>query len=297
MRSLWGLWGLAILAGCGGTTAVVPPNMPAVPVECVPQPVSEIPQAGDPELTLIPGDVIEIRVYGEPSLTLSYRIPQDGAMRYPLIGNVQVAGKTTSHLEERLTNALDKDYLVDPQVSVSLVQPAPRRAYVMGAVREPGAYEMPPDGRLTVAQALSLAGGLSEEAAGPEIHVQRLEGEQPRTIRIALSGGMPTHLFLRPGDVVIAPLTPRTVYVLGAVNQPGAHRIPLNGRLTVAQAISMAGGFTKFAASGRVQVARAAEPDRNVVYRVDVDAILQGDVEKDVELRPGDIVFIPERLF
>jgi len=101
---------------------------------------------------------------------------------------------------------------------------------------------------------------------------------------------------LEPGDVIYVPEREK-VYILGQVSKPGAYSLPSGTVLTVSKAVSLAGGFTKYARYTRVRVTRRTEEGVES-FTVDVGEVMaKGAVEKDLELRPGDLVFVPERIF
>ncbi len=107
------------------------------------------------------GDTIYVRVYGESDLTMRLAVPNDGMARYAFVGDIQLAGKTVDQLEEEITGRLLGDYLVDPQVSITIVEY--RDFYIQGAVGKTGGIAWQPG--LTVRTAITLAGGLRERAS------------------------------------------------------------------------------------------------------------------------------------
>lgn len=113
------------------------------------------------------GDLIRIQVYGEPDLTFEVRIDEKGTITYPFLGTIQAAGRSVAELRDVITSGLANGYLVDPQVQVVVVEYRP--FYVIGAVRQPGAYEFVPG--LTVREAVALAGGLTDRASKDEMYL------------------------------------------------------------------------------------------------------------------------------
>lgn len=111
---------------------------------------------------LAPGDVIEVRVYGEDDLSMRLSVPTGGGVDYAFVGRFDLAGKTASAVEQEIHDRLEGDYLVDPRVSVSVV--SYRNIYVYGQVARPGSYAWEPG--LTVRKVITLAGGLRERASG-----------------------------------------------------------------------------------------------------------------------------------
>ncbi|MCC5888480.1 MAG: polysaccharide export protein [Gammaproteobacteria bacterium] len=115
------------------------------------------------------GDRIEIRVFGEPDLSIETRIGDDGIIVYPFLGELNLSGMTVRELESRIVNGLRPDYLVNPTVTVSLVEY--RNFFIYGAVRSPGGFPFQPG--LSVRQAVAVAGGFTERASRNRIVVVR----------------------------------------------------------------------------------------------------------------------------
>lgn len=89
----------------------------------------------------------------------------------------------------------------------------------------------------------------------------------------------------------------RRIYVLGEVNNPGSLKIPPEKDLSLVEAISLSGGFSKIAATGKTRIIRI-ENGKEKTIKVDVKSIIkQGDKSNDIKLKPNDIVIVPERLF
>lgn len=114
-----------------------------------------------------PGDLISISVYDEPDLSLDLRIGLSGNVSYPLLGDIAVAGLSPKDLEQKLLQKLKGPYLIDPSVSVSIVEYRP--FYVTGEVQRPGSYSFHPG--LTIDKAISIAGGFTERASKSRIYV------------------------------------------------------------------------------------------------------------------------------
>lgn len=146
--------------------------------------------AQQPSYRLGPGDRIDIRVFGEEDLSLSVLIGDSGVLNYPLLGEIQVAGLTVKELESGLTERLEGDYLIDPDVTVSVDEYRP--IFINGEVNKPGAYPFQPG--LTLQKAISLAGGFTERASRNKIKLQSSEGVE----RIAAD----LMAAIQPGDVI-----------------------------------------------------------------------------------------------
>lgn len=115
------------------------------------------------------GDAIKISVYEEPELGLEVRLSDAGTVSYPFLGEIEVAGLTVGKLETTITEGLKGDYLVDPNVTVSVVEY--RQFYINGEVSRPGGFPFLPG--LTLRKAIALAGGFTERASRSKMFVIR----------------------------------------------------------------------------------------------------------------------------
>ncbi len=139
------------------------------------------------------GDGISITVYGEPDLSIKdERVKGNGKISYPLLGEIEVRGRTASELQRTITRMLSDGYLKKPNVTVSI--DTFRLFYIKGEVRNPGGFNYV-DG-LTVEIAVALAGGYTERASKRNITVVR-EGDPDQRARQATPGTS-----IRPGDVI-----------------------------------------------------------------------------------------------
>jgi polysaccharide biosynthesis/export protein VpsN len=121
------------------------------------------------------GDRIAVAVFGEPDLAVDAKVGDSGRIAYPFIGELRVAGRTPAEVEQALAEALRGDWLVDPKVSVSIVEYRP--FFINGQVRTPGGYPYQPG--MTVRKAVSTAGGFTERASERAITLIP-EGERDR---------------------------------------------------------------------------------------------------------------------
>lgn len=134
------------------------------------------------------GDKIKVVVFGQPDLTGEAEIDASGKIVVGLIGEVAAAGRTISDVQSEIRTRLDKDYLVDPKVSVLMV--AYRPITMLGQVKSPGRY--PYSSGLTIRQAVALAGGYDKRASTGAAVVFR-DGRE-----IELEVDQP----VRPGDTI-----------------------------------------------------------------------------------------------
>ena len=115
----------------------------------------------DENYILKPSDVIQVSIFLEPDLEKSVRIEADGTVTLPLIKKVKVADLTVSDAQELITQLYNRDYLVDPQISVLVVSFSPKLVRILGSVNRPGVVEMPPDRQMTLTEAIASANGIN----------------------------------------------------------------------------------------------------------------------------------------
>ncbi len=120
------------------------------------------------------GDKVEIKVFGQSDLEVTALLGNSGEVNYPFLGKVKLAGLNTSEVEQVITQGLQPDYLVNPNVYVQVVQYRP--FYIHGEVENPGAYPYQP--AMTVNQAIALAGGLTERASTDKIFIFKEQTKQ-----------------------------------------------------------------------------------------------------------------------
>ena len=148
--------------------------------------------AQDDGYTLNSGDSIRIHVYGEPDLTFeSLLIGQNGRISYPFLGELKVTGKSSAQLQKTLTDGLKPDYLIDPRISVSIVNYRP--FFVNGEVKNPGGVSFQPG--LTLRKAISLAGGFTERANKKQVLVIADSDPQRKEQKVGLD------YKVQPGDI------------------------------------------------------------------------------------------------
>ena len=144
---------------------------------------------------LAPGDRIAISVFGQPDLSVEFTVSDNGVLSYPLLGEIRIAGQTMPELEQRIVGGLRGDYLINPEVTVSMVEYRP--FFLNGEIERPGSYPYQPG--LTLEKALALGGGLSPRAARNKILVKRASDLSGVTVNIKMSD--PVHA----GDVITVP--------------------------------------------------------------------------------------------
>lgn len=118
-------------------------------------------------------DQVQIEVYQEDDLRSNTKISQDGSIFLPLLGNVRIAGLTLNQATARITELLRKDYLVKPQVTMSVVAFSKKRFTILGQVNNPGIKELPDQEGMDILDAIGLAGGYTRIANPSRITIKR----------------------------------------------------------------------------------------------------------------------------
>jgi len=133
----------------------------------------EIPISDD--YILQPLDLLQMRVFQEENMDREVRISRESTVMLPLIGLVDLAGLTIRQAEEKVTYLYDKDYLVNPQINITVLEYARRTVNVLGAVAEPGEIEFPQEEGLSLMEAISRAGGFTRLGDRRKVRLTRRE--------------------------------------------------------------------------------------------------------------------------
>ena len=155
---------------------------------------------------LVPNDVVQIKVFQETDLDSILRVSQEGTVTFPLIGVVQIGGKSPQDAAGTIRQLLAKDYLVNPQVSLTVVEYAKRRFTVLGQVQRPGSYDLPDRELCTLIQAIGMAGGYTRIADPGRITLKRtVEGKESvlhLNAKAMAAGGEQSDFAVLPGDII-----------------------------------------------------------------------------------------------
>lgn len=259
--------------------------------------------------TLGPGDQIRVDVVDLPELSnRNTRVGADGAISLPHVGSLSAEGMTTIALEKAIEKRLS-DFMYEPHAAVTVVEQASRPVYVLGAVHQPGALQM--RGQMRLLEALSLAGGLTENSGHALTLTRRLErGALPlpgsRTdaenkqsiVEIAVeplvsSEAPESNIELLPDDV-ISVTTADLVYVVGQVERAGGFVLKEKEGVTALKALALAGGLKPQASARKARILRrGAQGAEAEGTPVNLRAILDGKAD-DVALAADDVLFVPK---
>lgn len=243
-------------------------------------------------LLIGPGDLLHLQVYDTPEMEQHARVTDAGNIPFSFLGNVPVTGLTPEQaatlIEHRLVAA---GVMVHPQVTVRVEAYAKQNASVMGQVQKPGTYEI--DTQRKVVEVLALAGGLTD-MADRHITIERFGPAKQKVdyyFSNTASAAFTNDPMVYPGDTVIVSKA-AMIYVLGDVSKPGGYLINTNNsKMTVLQAIALAGYANHTAAVGKSKLVRETATGVTEI-NLEVGAMQKGK-RPDVALLPDDVVYVP----
>ncbi|HEY0784929.1 MAG TPA: polysaccharide biosynthesis/export family protein [Acidobacteriaceae bacterium] len=263
---------------------------------------SAVPAAGGPTLLpedfskvpLTAGTLLDLRIYRVPEMSGSLRVDEAGQITVPLLGKVDVLGKTAAVLQVELASALAaQGLLVWPQVNVDVLQYAVQSTTVLGEVQMPGRVTLQAPKPLS--SVLAMAGGQTI-AAGNDIEIQHI-GEPshpaPYTEHASylrdVGPDSVSQVIVYPGDTVYVRRA-GIVYVLGAVNRPGGYLMVDRGSLDLTQVLALAQGTTVIASTRKVWIVRRQQGTVTATP-VAYAKVAKGKLAPPI-LQPEDVVYV-----
>jgi polysaccharide biosynthesis/export protein len=257
-------------------------------------------QAAGGDYQVGPGDVLNVLVFGHPDLSRSAPIQPNGVIALPLLREVPVSGLTVTEIQRKITTLLERDFLVNPQVEVTVANYQSNYVILMGEVNSPGRKLL--RGKTRLIDLLIEAGGFRPGASG-DITITRTEGTfdgGSDTLQLRINSGAMTsqdrvnlEFVVKNGDfIMVAPKN--YVSVEGEVARPGRYAIEANFNVTAA--VAAAGGATRFG-GGKITLRRTdSETGKVQVIEVDLKAVRKGE-KPDIALQPNDVVTVPRKRF
>lgn len=245
-----------------------------------------------------PKDLLTISVFEVPELNMTLRVSEDGSITVPLLGNVNVAGLTRFQLEKKLIKLLEKSYLKSAQVTVFIKEYQSKLVSVIGAVKNPGNYELV--GKQTLLQMISIAGGLTEGASDRIVIIRQYKNGKSASLvinldELMLKGNPKLNIPLQASDIInVSVERYLDIYVFGQVKKPGHIKMKKDGNVTLLRVIAQAGGFSERARKSSVLIKRKVN-GKEMKIKINVKKILRGK-RKDFILKNNDIVHVPESI-
>jgi polysaccharide export outer membrane protein len=246
-----------------------------------------------------PGDLLDLEVAENGTTRTSTRVMPDGKLYYDVADGVQVKGKSLREISQILSTELAEDYPT-PIVSVNLAEASSQRVWLMGQVKNPGAY--PIARPTTLLQAVSQAGGMYNGSAGGNSTEEMVDLDRSLVIRngepipvdfteLVKNGDMSQNIYVEGGDYIYLPSVQHSaVYVLGAVQNPGPVRF--ENQVSALSALAVAGGHDKNAVITKALIIRGSLHSPSVAV-INLNGIMRGNAN-DVPLVPGDILWVPK---
>jgi polysaccharide biosynthesis/export protein len=268
------------------SAAAAPPLTTASPAAApAPASVSAVPQALMP---LGPQDAVTIHIDEDPTLGGAATIADDGTLRVPFVGAVQVGGLSPDAAARRAEQALKAGrFFVNPHVTITVTASLSQRVSVLGEVRTPGRY--PVDARTSLVDLIAQAGGFTDIHADV-IYVSRTDAAgNIKKFSVNMRGlndpknTLPEQA-LRGGDEVYVPRADQ-FFILGEVQKPAMYKLEPN--MTVVQAIAVAGGITAKGSNRRVEIKRPGKNGAEQVIKAKPDDMIE----------PGDVIRVKESIF
>jgi len=249
-----------------------------------------------------PEDEIEIRVWDHDDLTRKTRVGLDGNISFPFVGEMRAQGLSLADLQKEIERRLGPKYIIDPRVSITVLEYKSRKFFVVGNVQKPGTYPLTKP--IRVVEAISQAGGIASGTTskplsgavaviiraqpGEKLDQPKMPNKTPASQKItvslsgALAGDPQQNLEIKNGDTVYIPNL--VYYVTDQVKNPG--RFPYEENMTVLMAVTTAGGFTD-----------KASPRKTYIIREDSGVKQKVKTGMDDPIRAGDTIVVPESWF
>jgi len=235
-----------------------------------------------------------------------FRIDAEGNINLPLLGKIRAGGLTVQELEADLVRRL-REFIVQPQVIITMIQFRSEPVFFVGAFRSPGIY--PLQGRRTLVEMLSAIGGLQPNASR-HIKVTRraeygaiplpnaVEQSEKKISTVEISMGSlrenvnpAEDIILEPYDVISVDRA-ELVYINGEVGRVGAIELGERDSVSMLQALTQSGGFTRDSNRSQVRILRPIlNTTRRAEIDVDVSRVLKGE-ENDFPLLPNDVLYV-----
>jgi polysaccharide export outer membrane protein len=250
------------------------------------------PASGSLQISI--GDLLEISIFDTPELSSRLRVNNHGEVLLPLAGSVHVEGLTAPEAAQAISQKyIDAKLLVRPLVTVFIAEYAAQGVTMAGEIRSPGVY--PLLGPRTLLDMVTMAGGLGESASKDISIIHRNDPSKVITVRMNVAVQTPESFAaesfpIQPGDTVFVARS-GIVYVVGDLKAPGGFQVEHNERLTLLDAVALAGGPTATSKLSDARLIRRSEHGREEI-EVDLKKLLYG-VGPDVLLQDGDILFVP----
>lgn len=264
-------------AGSAQTAAATPSSPAAVPLQNIP---------------ISPGDLLDVQVFSTPELSGKLRVDQQGNVTLPLGGDVRVQGLlangTADAIKERLVSA---HIMLNPQVTVSIVEYSTEGVTVLGEVRSPGIYTLL--GPRSLYDALASAGGTTASEGNTITITHANDANHPIVVNVTTTdfSAEQKATVVLPGDTIVVNRAP-VVYIVGDVLRSGAFYIQGGTKLTVLNLLSLAQGANRTAAMSRASIVRPLPDGTATTIRFDMNKVMKNE-QPNLAMQGGDVLVLP----
>ena len=236
------------------------------------------------------GDMLRITVHDNPDLTTETRVTSDDTINFPLIGTIDITGKSVPQVEKLIAQQLESQgFLRKPQVNILVTEFLSQQVSILGNVTQPQRVPLHRD--VTLTEVLAMAGGITQ-LGSDTVSIVSSKGDKPGKEKLNVTqiiNGEREDVIVSPGDIIY--VHGLQVSVLGAVNSPGKYPIT-DESVTVSDFIALAGGI---ASSGSDEVTvttnRVGEEKHKTI---DLNAMFTGDrTAQNMLVEDGDVIYVP----
>ena len=243
-------------------------------------------------------DILQISVWGNPELNVQVPVRPDGMISFPLVGDVKASGVSPRELKSKLESELAK-FVKTPIVSIMVTAINSFKVYVIGEGITLGGTN---SGVITLRRNTSLMQLLAQVGSlkNADLNSAYILRDEKKLnndfFRLIVKGDISQDIQLKPNDIIFIPDNfEKRIMVVGAVKNPGI--IQYREGLTIVDAILNTGGFTEFAKQNDVLIVRKEDNAmKNIEARMK-DVIKDGEISKDILLKPGDFIIVKTGLF
>ena len=239
------------------------------------------------------GDSLQISVWGSPELSLAATVRPDGKISIPALGEIKASGFTPMELTVLLEKEMKK-LVKTPVVTVIATGMTNYRIFVIGRGAQTGVTQLSTE--TTLLEFLAQLGSLEEADLESAYLVRNKKQIKMDFIGLFEKGDFKQDIVLEPNDMIFIPDNfEKRITIVGEVNQQST--LDYRKGLTVLDVILSAGGFTEFAKKNDVIVMRKQSDGKRKKISVEVKDLMKGEIDKNLEIVPGDFIVVKESLF
>lgn len=292
--SMIGGVGLCLAPAWAQTTPPPALNPPADTASLPTLPAGSLTPAVPDNYLIGPNDLIAVTVFGMPDLSALVRVQSTGQFSLPLLSRPIVAAQHTApQVAAELTAELEREGLaVRPSVRVTVEQVLSKPVVVSGAVRTPTVIQA--TRQLRLIEAISAAGGVTAAGGGSVVLTQNGK-DTTYDLNALLNTSNPPPTPMLQGGETIRVLPARLIYVVGALQKPGAFPITTGEPVSVLKAVALAQGLSQSDPPDKkhAQILRTQPDGAKVAIPVDLNSVLQHKAP-DPQLEAGDVLYVPD---